>query len=1363
MINLGSAYGEILIGTDKAEGSVKSLAATMRDVGSTMTTTLSLPILGVAAAGLNAAMGFEQSMNQIQVVGGVAADAMGAINAKALQLGAETSFSAGEAAQGMLELAKAGMTTDEVMASIAGTLDLAAAGGLGVAQAAEITANAMNSFSLPAEDATRVANLLAAAANSSSVEVTDMAQAFNMSASVFGSNKVPIDQLAASLAILGNNGIKGSDAGTSMKTMLMRLTAPTKEAAATMAEMGLQVYNADGSMRNFQDILADLGTATAGMTDEQRNMALTTIFGADAIRAANILIKEGAGEFENMMGAVNQTGAATEVANARMKGLAGAIQYIQGTIESLMIGAFQPFLQGMGDMIRGVADLMAKFGELPQPIINAVMAFLGVLGVAGPVIFAIGQIGVVMGALLSPIGLVVLALAGLAALFAGDFGGIRTVTSDLWNYLSVVLDAGAGSIEASEALGLLPGPLQAIVMPVGQVIDGLTNYFAAVQDAGFGSIEAQESIGLFPAVLQPALASLDQTIGAFQNLFTVLADAGPLSIEANEALGLLPDALQPLVRWTLDAWGGLSNFITVVQDAGLTSIEANEALGLLPAGLEEIVSAFVNGWPVVSGAVSAAWETMSGLLGEMATWFQETVPEALATVQDRFAAAWPVVLEAVSAAWEAMSGLLGEMATWFQETVPGVLGTVQDRFAAAWPAVSEAVSAAWGTMSGLLEEMATWFQETLPEVLGTVQERFESVWPALSEAVNTAWGVVGPLLQQIWDWLSVNIPMGLTVLQGWWASVWPVVSEAVNTAWGVVGPLLQQIWGWLSVNIPMGLTVLQGWWASVWPVVSEAVNTAWGVVGPLLSQLWGWLSVNLPVGLAVLQGFATTAWAAIQSAIETAWGAIGPPLQQLWDWLAKLAQNFTALDGPNKAFVLALEGLGAILPVVAGAQGLGLLSVAIGAVSAALGALLSPTMLVAAGAVLLGVAWTNNWVGIRDITATVVEAIKSAWEGLLGLLEPSIERLKTAFGDMTSGLGELGPSFTALQDAVKNVVDALMPIITTLGLVIGGAIGVVATLAVNTLAAVFEALPGVVKAVVDQVTAVINLIAETVDGVVKIVRGLLTGDFAEAWEGVKQIVGGVEEYMKTTLGNLGAVVLLAFGLIRSVIVNTFLDLATAMGLDDLVEKVKGFQTTVTTMVDNLKKTVSGAWLTIKDTIALTVETFSWSTFVTALTWPEAIAGFTWDTWLDVLAWPAVTAIFAWGDWITALEWPDIDSFSWSEFVDGVDLASYIPDFGSWADYIEDAINNFIGGSAVGRSYWPDGAAGVVGERGPELAVMPAGSKILTNGQSNRRLAGDGGMGPVQISIEVGSMNSALDMEELVWRIEQRLKRVASGR
>ncbi len=244
--------------------SMKAAAADMRNMGLGLTAGVTLPIVGVAVAAVKSAGDFEQAMNVMQQVSGSTEAQMESMQAQALQLGAVTSFSAGEAADAMLELAKAGMSTAEVSAAIGGTLDLAAAGGLDLATAAEVSANAVNAFNLEASDSVRVANMLAAAANASSVDVHDLAMGMKMAGAVFSSSGQSIDDLTTGLALLGNAGIKGSDAGTSLKTMLLRLSAPTGEASALMAQLGISMYDASGKARELPDVLADLQAAMFG-------------------------------------------------------------------------------------------------------------------------------------------------------------------------------------------------------------------------------------------------------------------------------------------------------------------------------------------------------------------------------------------------------------------------------------------------------------------------------------------------------------------------------------------------------------------------------------------------------------------------------------------------------------------------------------------------------------------------------------------------------------------------------------------------------------------------------------------------------------------------------------------------------------------------------------------------------------------------------------------------------------------------------------------------------------------------------------------------------------------------------------------
>lgn len=562
-INLGSAYGEIQIGTGEAESNVASLASTMRSIGTTMSLGITAPLAGIGVTALSAAADFEQSMNTIGVVSGATTDQLADLQAQALQLGAETSFSAGEAAEAMLELAKAGFSVEQTQAAVAGVLDLAAAGGLGLASAAEIAANAVNAFGLSAEDSGRVANMLAAAANASSVDVKDLADSMKMSSAVMSSYGQSIDDTTTALALLGNAGLKGSDAGTSLKQMMLSLAAPTDKAAKLMADLGVEVYDAQGNMREFPDILRSLEQAmfgvsqatvvtggrtaeqtaelkrlqamakrtqasindyTAGvkgaglseearkkklaalnselaqqqaaiaalmgiqgqattvtrqLTEEERNAALATIFGSDAVRAANILLGAGEDAWNDMAKAVTKEGAASEVAAARMKGLGGAIEYFKGSIESLLIETFLPFLDSLSAAIRWIADLASAFNELDPSIKQAAIAFLAVLAAAGPVMLAITGIGALLGALLSPIGLVVLAIAGLAAAWAGDWFGIREAVMPVVDDITAKLDEL--TTRATAAFNLVGGGINGMVAALGSVTGGAVIFDAEAQ------------------------------------------------------------------------------------------------------------------------------------------------------------------------------------------------------------------------------------------------------------------------------------------------------------------------------------------------------------------------------------------------------------------------------------------------------------------------------------------------------------------------------------------------------------------------------------------------------------------------------------------------------------------------------------------------------------------------------------------------------------------------------------------------------------------------------------------------------------------------------------------------------------------
>jgi TP901 family phage tail tape measure protein len=465
MVRVGMDAKDAESGLRSFGSRLNSAAKSMAVTGGVMTAGITLPLLGVAKSALDMAGDFEQSMNVLQQVTGASEATMASLNAQALELGASTVFSAGEAAEGMLELGKAGMSTEKIMDAIGGVMDLAAAGGVSLGEAAGLTAAALNAFGLEASESSRIADLLAAAANASSASIGDLGSGMQQAGFAFRLGNQPIENLAASLAILTNNGLTGSDAGTALKNAFMRMIDPTQEAKDLMDELNLTFYDAQGQMLELPDIIDNINNATTGMTDQQRNAALATIFLSDGMKAMIPLLEQGSAGFNTMVGDVTEAGAATEVANARMGGLKGGLEELRGAVDSFLIGAAQPFLGTLGNLARGVGDAITSFGALPPNIINATLAFLGVLAVMGPVVAAIGAMGLAFGTLSIPIMLAIGAVALLTAAWVGNFGNIQgivttfaaEVQTGMANVRTAIDDAGLASTQAREAWSTLPG------------------------------------------------------------------------------------------------------------------------------------------------------------------------------------------------------------------------------------------------------------------------------------------------------------------------------------------------------------------------------------------------------------------------------------------------------------------------------------------------------------------------------------------------------------------------------------------------------------------------------------------------------------------------------------------------------------------------------------------------------------------------------------------------------------------------------------------------------------------------------------------------------------------------------------------
>jgi hypothetical protein len=374
-----------------------------------------LAVAGIGVAALNAAGTFEQGMNVLQSVSRASGADMKRLSKLAVQLGADTKLpgtSAEDAAQAMTEMIKAGVSLKDTMSGVRGVLVLSAAAGVDNARAAEIASNALNAFKLSGKDVNAVVDQLANTANASSVEINDVADSFNMAAAVFSGFQAPtlgakkaMTELNVAIGLLGNAGIKGSDAGTSLKQMLLQLTGPSdkakgamealylvaqgaivKEGALTdviqggkkqreqalnslvdhnkaLAKGGDIAYDAAGKMRSLKDIIALVTAGTKNMTDEQKNAYVTQIFGADATRSVIALMNAGPAAFDKMTDAVVRQGAAQDLADAKMKGFKGSLEAFKSAAETAAISLGTVLLPAATAAAGAFAKMATAMGE----------------------------------------------------------------------------------------------------------------------------------------------------------------------------------------------------------------------------------------------------------------------------------------------------------------------------------------------------------------------------------------------------------------------------------------------------------------------------------------------------------------------------------------------------------------------------------------------------------------------------------------------------------------------------------------------------------------------------------------------------------------------------------------------------------------------------------------------------------------------------------------------------------------------------------------------------------------------------------------------------------------------------------------
>ena len=437
---------------------------------------------GAIAAGLGVGVkafaDFDEAMSSVNAALPEAAAQMGRLRQLAIDLGKDSQFSSTEAAEGITELAKAGVDANAILGGgLKGSLDLAAAGQLDVARAAEVSATALKQFNLEGADLVHVADLYSAAAGKAQGSVEDIAQAMKFAGVTANGLGISLDETVGTLGLFAEAGIIGEQAGTSLRSLLLSLTAPSEQAAKKMAELGISVYDAQGNFIGIGGAAEQLRVNLGKVDEATRNAALGTIFGNEAINAARELYEGGATSIAKWTGQVNDAGFAAEQAAAKTDNLKGDIERLGGALDAVFVQNGDGINGALRGMVQNVEGAVETFGNLPAPAQQGALALAGLTGAS---LLAVGAFAKVVTT---------------GADLAESMDAIRTRSPKVAKGLDAVSRAARGyavAVAAAAAVDILIGgdsalPVQELTKELLDASDATKAFDAAIRDLKTGS------------------------------------------------------------------------------------------------------------------------------------------------------------------------------------------------------------------------------------------------------------------------------------------------------------------------------------------------------------------------------------------------------------------------------------------------------------------------------------------------------------------------------------------------------------------------------------------------------------------------------------------------------------------------------------------------------------------------------------------------------------------------------------------------------------------------------------------------------------------------------------------------------------
>ena len=667
----------------------------------------SMAVAGLGAAAVKTAADFDSSMSKVAAVSGATGDDLDALRDKAREMGAKTKFSASEAADAMNYMAMAGWKTEDMLEGIEGIMNLAAASGEDLATTSDIVTDALTAFGLSAQDSGHFADILAAASSNANTNVSMMGETFKYCAPIAGALGFSAEDTAEAIGLMANAGIKGSQAGTALRTIMNNLTGDIKLSGSALGEVTIATTNADGSMRDLSDILSDCRGAFAQLSESEQAAAAEALVGKNAMSGFLALMNAGEGDIEKLSTAIaNCDGTAERMAETMQDNLAGQLTILKSQLQELAISFGEMLMPAIRAIVSKIQAFVDKLNHMSEGQQKAILTI-------GLMVAALGPLLVIIGTVISKVGVAMQGFVRLAS-------GVKK--------LGVAVKAGTGVFgKLGAALGGISAPVIAVVAII--------------------------------AVLIAAFKHLWDTNEEFRNAITAIWEGIVSKIQAFcqgivDRLNALGFDFGSIVDVLKALWDGFCQFLAPIFEAAFNVVSTvlGTVLDVITGLLDIFIGLFTGNWSQmwegVKEVFSGIWEGITSLFENFLNmirnladtvlgWFGTSWEEVWTSVKTFFENIWNGITAFFSGIWNGIVSTVTTQINAVKTVVSTVFNAIKTTATTIWNGIKTAITT---VVDGIKSKVSSVFESvksTATNVFNGIKSTATSVWNGIKSAIIT--------------------------------------------------------------------------------------------------------------------------------------------------------------------------------------------------------------------------------------------------------------------------------------------------------------------------------------------------------------------------------------------------------------------------------------------------------------------------------------------------------------------------------------------------------------------------------------------------------------------------------------------------